>query len=143
DNRGAVVLDGPAAQCVYRAPAPLPVGAGESRLRAGDAGRAHDGVGVGPSGALPGAVVRDRAAPARRVAPRTHQRAEVEHRLTPLPGATRGHERIRDRLRLSGIEPAARAGARDEATRVGVDETEVALEGEHEHRPGRVGTDAR
>ena len=106
-------------------------------------GRADAGSGSGRPAVDPGAAGRDRAR-ARSAATRPcrpSRRGRASPGSTPTPGrpgtASSAAPAPRGRARRRPAAPGQHPG------RVGVDHADVALEGEGQHGPGRVGTDAR
>jgi hypothetical protein len=67
--------------------------------------------------------------------------AEVEHRLVPVPSAAVRYEPIGGSLRR-GQGQSSTTQASQHPTDVGIDDGDVAFEGEHENRSRRVRTDA-
>ena len=88
-------------------------------------------------------MTRDRAPLATGFALGADEGAEIEHRLPPLPSVSSRHRAVRERLCLAPCHRRARQRPRDEPSRVGVDETDVSLRGEHQDGARRIRTDAR
>ena len=91
-------------------------------------------------GTLPPARTGDRALVAARRRP-AHRRAEVHQHLVPHPAVAARHERVGGGLDRPGGQPLA-GRARQDPGDVRLDDGDVALEGEGEHGPRRVRTDA-
>ena len=116
----------------------MTIAAGEARLTAADARRRTRRVGAL---AAPPAHTAHRTIRTTSTLRDAHERAEVEHRLIPLPPAVIGHESIGESLRGARIQPLS-GQTGQHATDVGVDDGDVAFEREHQHRTRGVGADA-
>jgi hypothetical protein len=89
----------------------------------------------------PGAHRPDRAGAAHRAPRLAVLRSEIEHGLVVGPAATDRHEGVGESLGLGPPEGPAGGGARQHPCGVGVDDADVAFEGERQHRPRRVRSD--
>ena len=100
----------------------------------------HGRIGRGASAVSPRTTLAQRTAITLRRAGDAHRRAEVEHGLVPGPAGPLRHGRIGQSLYLGPAQPSSRPAGQHPG-HVGVDHGDVGLEGERQHRPGRVRPD--